>query len=499
RRPCRPESQVIACSARFGWPISIAILALYFCAVCSVMSGAQMASGNRWAIIVGVGRYGDPSMSGRSLKYSETDAQAVYDALTTMCQVPATNTTLLKGPKATKAGVEAALADVGRRAKPGDTMFLYFSGHGSYVADKDGDEADGDRLDEVLLPYDAVLGREDTYIIDDYLGWLVSRVGADSVAIIIDSCHGGGQGKSISAPGLLTKGAGDSVARDIFTDAGARTGVAFLAACQSGEVAFENADLGHGVLTFFVLQGIASSEADANGDGATSFAELGAFAEARVGAWCLENGIFQTPLYESPSNVPITLVPATKSAPPLVAAPPARPKPSPDTGRTASLWFSVSIPGLYLYSSVDFSVAFSFSQVQLELVYGPDAEALTAMLGVPFLRIDLTTLSLTASSSFSIDTGRTSLGGGARLSYEGAKLRLVLAGDMTVMYGGDYTRAEFWRGWIAVSGRVFRSLWLGVCLGHESNYELDVSGGSAYGGGGYWGVSLALLLPLGGR
>jgi Domain of unknown function (DUF4384)/Caspase domain len=38
--------------------------------------------------------------------------------------------------------------------KPGDTVFLFFSGHGSQIPDDDGDEKD--KLDEVLVPYDAM-------------------------------------------------------------------------------------------------------------------------------------------------------------------------------------------------------------------------------------------------------------------------------------------------------------------------------------------------------
>ncbi len=38
--------------------------------------------------------------------------------------------------------------------KPGDTVFIYFSGHGAQIPDDDGDEKD--KLDEVLAPYDAM-------------------------------------------------------------------------------------------------------------------------------------------------------------------------------------------------------------------------------------------------------------------------------------------------------------------------------------------------------
>src|SRR5205085_12227565 len=39
-------------------------------------------------------------------------------------------------------------------SQPGDTIFIYDSGHGGQIADDDGDEKDG--LDEFLLPHDYI-------------------------------------------------------------------------------------------------------------------------------------------------------------------------------------------------------------------------------------------------------------------------------------------------------------------------------------------------------
>jgi hypothetical protein len=291
------------------------LVAILMCAGSFTTAEAQALAGRTWAIVIGVSRYGDPSLSERSLRYAESDAQEIRDALIERCNVPQQNVHLLKGSKATKSGIERAFASVAKSARSSDLVFIYFSGHGSFVQDRDGDEVDGDRLDEVLLPYDAVLGDESTYIIDDSLGYMVSRLPASSVAIIIDSCHSAGQGKSVPTPGLLVKGTGDSFAKDIFTDAGGGTGRALLSACQSGEVAYENEDLGHGVLTYFVLQSLEQVGADRDRNGALTFDELGAFVEERVDAWCLQNGVFQTPSYESKSATPIIIVPRSVAGP----------------------------------------------------------------------------------------------------------------------------------------------------------------------------------------
>ena len=39
-----------------------------------------------------------------------------------------------------------------RNSKPGDLLFFHYSGHGSYILDKDGDEIDG--CDEMIVSSD---------------------------------------------------------------------------------------------------------------------------------------------------------------------------------------------------------------------------------------------------------------------------------------------------------------------------------------------------------
>lgn len=52
----------------------------------------------------------------------------------------------------TKDAIIAAYEQVVSESKPGDAIFLHYSGHGSKVADSSGDEDDG--YDEVLVPLD---------------------------------------------------------------------------------------------------------------------------------------------------------------------------------------------------------------------------------------------------------------------------------------------------------------------------------------------------------
>jgi metacaspase-1 len=67
-------------------------------------------------------------------------------------------------------------------------LFLAYSGHGSYVADTNGDETDG--RDEVLCPLDY---QQNGFIVDDYIrANFINKLGSNvTLACLFDSCHSG--------------------------------------------------------------------------------------------------------------------------------------------------------------------------------------------------------------------------------------------------------------------------------------------------------------------
>jgi metacaspase-1 len=89
--------------------------------------------------------------------------------------------------QATGKAIRTALRRLVADAKKGDTVLVQYSGHGSYVPDDDGDEADG--TDECLCPHDLVAKGPLT---DDELFELFSeRQTGVKVVMISDSCHSG--------------------------------------------------------------------------------------------------------------------------------------------------------------------------------------------------------------------------------------------------------------------------------------------------------------------
>lgn len=102
---------------------------------------------------------------------------------------------VLLDAKATRARVLAALDLLLKRLERGDLGIFTFSGHGTYVRDKSGDEEDG--YDEALVCADLDV------ILDDELGTMLERRAAGSRLLIqTDACHSGTATRSLG-PRLL--------------------------------------------------------------------------------------------------------------------------------------------------------------------------------------------------------------------------------------------------------------------------------------------------------
>ncbi|QRV74988.1 ICE-like protease (caspase) p20 domain protein [Ceratobasidium sp. AG-Ba] len=127
--------------------------------------------------------------------------------------------------KPTRENILAAMQWLVRDAKPDDSLFFHYSGHGGQTKDLDGDEADGQ--DEVIYPVDF---EKNGHIVDDDMHAIMVRPLPPGCRLtaIFDSCHSGSaldlpyiystEGK-IKEPNLLAEagmgllGAGLSYAR----------------------------------------------------------------------------------------------------------------------------------------------------------------------------------------------------------------------------------------------------------------------------------------------
>lgn len=96
---------------------------------------------------------------------------------------------------ATRQAILAALTAAVMASKRGDRLVFTFSGHGTWVPDRDGDEADG--RDEALVCHDF---REGGLLLDDTLHTVLSTPAGVRSIVLSDSCHSGTLSRFVGEP-----------------------------------------------------------------------------------------------------------------------------------------------------------------------------------------------------------------------------------------------------------------------------------------------------------
>lgn len=154
-------------------------------------STAGMGGGTKRALLIGINKYrAVPKLQG-----SLNDIDTMKHILITRWGFPESHIRLLTDEQATRAGILAALDQFVGETGPQDTVYIHYSGHGSQVADLNGDEPE-DHLDETLVPQD---GRTGTVpdITDDELEAIFKRLPTARAFIVLDSCHSGTATRSL--------------------------------------------------------------------------------------------------------------------------------------------------------------------------------------------------------------------------------------------------------------------------------------------------------------
>lgn len=129
------------------------------------------------ALCVGINEYPDPA---NRLSGCVNDAE---DWATLLSDVFAFAAIILHDNRATGEAILTALMDMAENAFPGDHVGFTYSGHGTSVPDRSGDEADN--RDEALYVYDGVL-------LDDELRRIIRRLRPGvAMTVITDSCFSG--------------------------------------------------------------------------------------------------------------------------------------------------------------------------------------------------------------------------------------------------------------------------------------------------------------------
>jgi hypothetical protein len=234
---------------------------------------------DRWAVVIGVGHYESPDIP--KLRYSVPDAETIYAVLTGPGGFKNDHVLLLTDKtekKPTYRNLKWALGTfLARSARKDDTVVIFFAGHGAPEVDQRGIERDG--LAKYLVPSDAE--PDDLYSTAfpmDELQTIFARIEADRVIAFLDSCYSGAAGgrtfssKKTRAPHL----------DDLFLERLTRSkGRAILTASRPAEVSIELPELGHGIFTYFLAEGLRGA-ADLNRDGIVTLQEVYEYVEQQV-------------------------------------------------------------------------------------------------------------------------------------------------------------------------------------------------------------------------
>ncbi|HRY33812.1 MAG TPA: caspase family protein [Bacteroidales bacterium] len=154
------------------------------------------------ALLIGISQY--DSLSGWNRLHSSNDLGMIREVLLTR-GFDSADIRLLEDRQATRAGIVAAVMKLTDESRPGDRIFIHFSGHGQRMQDRNGDEPDG--FDEALVPFDARKTYEkgvyegEKHLSDDALAQLFDtlrlKLGPDgSLLFTVDACFSGGISRS---------------------------------------------------------------------------------------------------------------------------------------------------------------------------------------------------------------------------------------------------------------------------------------------------------------
>jgi metacaspase-1 len=184
---------------------------------------------------------------------------------------------VLADSEASRSGIRAGFEWLaGRVRDSSDVVVVYYSGHGSWAPDLDGDEAKldpRDHTDEALVPWDAAdIHDPSQLVIDDEIRDWLARLPTNNVTVIVDACFSGTitRGTTASrqrAPIAAPNGAGTRTMLDLANPR--HTLISAASAGQTAsEIAFATAtgERQFGVLTYFLSRALDAADSSTRYD-----------------------------------------------------------------------------------------------------------------------------------------------------------------------------------------------------------------------------------------
>jgi len=220
-------------------------------------AGSVKTSKTRHAVVIGIEKYRKKLPQA---DYAANDARVMADYLSKVLGYPEENVAVLLNDNAAKTDLEKYFEGwLPNRVEKGDSVFVYFSGHGApnpktgkaYLVPYDGDPT---FVDQTAYPLERLYDR-------------LGKLPAKEIVVVLDSCFSGGGGRSVIAKGMRPMVL--SLENPVL--AGGKTAV--IAASSGEQVSSTYDEKKHGLLTYFLLKGL-RGEADLDQSGNIELNEL---------------------------------------------------------------------------------------------------------------------------------------------------------------------------------------------------------------------------------
>ncbi|MHC9541208.1 MAG: caspase family protein [Vulcanimicrobiota bacterium] len=251
----------------------------------TIGSGVAQKTAKAYVLCVGINEYMDPKLNLHSAR-KDAEALAEYLRKKGRSLFNEQQITILCDNNATNAAIVKAMNDISVKANPEDVVILFLSGHG---------EIDPSDSQYYFIPHDFSTKEDITTMFKksglaaSTIGDMIKAIKARKVLVIFDTCHSGKA--TVAFRGMAEMKAMKMLAKSY--------GLHILAASADEQLAGESSDLGHGIFTYAILEGL-EGKADSEKDGIVTVRELLPFVEFEVEALSVKHlGRKQYPVIDS--------------------------------------------------------------------------------------------------------------------------------------------------------------------------------------------------------
>jgi len=261
-------------------------------------TGKEAAKPNLWLFVIGINQYKNAKYN---LNFAVADAQGFKQQLEQGGSgiFSGIRTVFLTNAEATKPRILQEFSNIKAAAKQEDVFLFYYAGHGVMSEEQ--------IPQFFIIPYDVtqLYGNEQVLkkngISASELKFLSTEIKAQKQMFVLDACQSGGMTGMLAARGAAEEKAVSQLARS--------TGTYWLAASNSEQFASEFTQLGHGVFTYCILEGL-SGKADGQSDKKITVQELSTYLQDQVPVYSTQyRGSAQYPnTYGYGQDFPIIMV-----------------------------------------------------------------------------------------------------------------------------------------------------------------------------------------------